>query len=733
MGRTPLPRYALSIAGVPRRALIGALAIAAVLVSCASPPIAGAIVAAVAPLPASDYGVRPACGPPAPGDAGCLALQLVPETGAARAHTHPLGMTREAPIETSASPAEGGFGLRPQDLRSAYFPNEQPEASAATPQTIALVDAYDDPHAEADLAKFDQEFGLPVCTEANGCFRKVNQLGAKTPLPSSSGAEANGWAVEISTDIEAAHSICQKNCRIVLVEAESPAFTALETAEATAGRPVADGGIGATEISDSWGGSEQGVTIAEDDASAFNQPDLVITAAAGDDGYLDWDAEKASERGFADYPASSPHVVAVGGTHLTLSGAGDVWESEAVWNGYGATGGGCSTVFAAPPWQQSVASWAQMGCGTGATAKRAVADVSADGDPYTGMAMYDSTGECEDEEGVKGPWCTIGGTSLASPIVAAMFALAGGAHGVAYPAQTLYENEVAALGSRHDVTTGSNGKCSKAFQPDGLSGCTVTEEAASSNCSAELICLAGVGYDGPSGVGSPDGIDALLPGGGEEGKRQAEEKQKAEEKQREEEAKRKQEKEEEEQRDAGSGGSGSGSGGSGSGGSGSGGGGSGSGSSSGGSGSGTSGDATGTGATSGATAGSTTNAAGDGASSAGATGTSSAASALIPVLSELALTHSAITAIDSARPQATRLAFVFTLTRPARVRVTLAKQVRVRGRTRWQTLPDTITIAAAQGRDGGRLSAHVALAPGRYRLTLTPAHGVARTLVFSIG
>jgi hypothetical protein len=706
-------------APVARRVLTSALAIAAVLVSCGLTAAASAGAEPVAPLPASDYGVRPACGPPIPGDAGCLALQLVPETGAARAHTHPLAMTRAAPIEAS-SPAEGGFGLRPQDLKSAYFPKEQPEAPTAAPQTIALVDAYDDPHAEADLATFDQEFGLPACTEANGCFRKVNQLGAKTPLPSSSGAEANGWTVEISTDIEAAHSVCEKNCQIVLVEAKTPAFTDLEVAEATAGKSVAKGGLGASEISDSWGGSEQGVSTAEDDASAFDQPGLVITAAAGDDGYLDWDAEEASERGYADYPATSPHVVAVGGTHLALNGTSGAWESETVWDGYGATGGGCSTALAAPPWQQSVASWSKVGCGT----RRAAADVSADGDPYTGMAVYDSTGECEDEEGVKGPWCTIGGTSLASPIVAAIFALAGGSHSVEYPAQTLYENEIAGLGSRHDITTGSNGKCTRAFQANGLSGCTATEEAANSSCSTELKCLAGIGYDGPSGVGSPDGIGAFQPGGGEEGKHQTEEKQKAEEKQREEEAKRKREKEEEEKREAGAGEGESGSGESGSGGSGSG---------SSGSESGTSG-AGGTSSTGAASGEATTSGAGGGeTTSAGATGTSDAASELVPVLSGLALTRSAIAVLSHARAQVTRLAFVFTLSAPARVRVTLAREIRVHGRIRWQTLRGAVTIAAAKGRNSWRLSARVALARGRYRLTLTPARGLARALVFSIG
>jgi hypothetical protein len=670
---------------------------------------------AVSPLPASDYAVLPACGPPAPGSAGCLALQLVPETAAALAHTHPLGMTRSAQPK-ALSPAEGDYGLRPQDLKSGYFPNEQPDAPTTEPQTIALVDAYDDPHAEADLATFDKEFGLPACTEADGCFRKVNQTGGKTPLPSSSGAEAKGWAIEISTDVEAAHSVCQ-NCHIVLIEANSALFSDLEEAEATAGKSVAVGGVGATEISDSWGGAERGVIVEEDSNSAFNQPGVVIAAAAGDDGYLDWGAENSEEHEFPDYPASSPHVVAVGGTRLTLSEVGGTWENETVWNGDGATGGGCSTVFTAQPWQQATSGWSTVGC---VENHRAVADVSADGDPYSGIAVYDSIAV----EGRVG-WGTVGGTSLASPIVASMFALVGGAHKVPYPAQTLYENLAVSNASFHDVVSGSNGACGKPFNTaTGISECDLAEEDAS--CSASLICRAGPGYDGPSGVGSPDGIAAFRPGGGQEDKQQAEEKRaeekraeekRAEEKRQAEEETREQEKEAEEKRDAGSGGGDleSGSGGTGSG----------SGSSSGqpGAGGGTAGGASGT-STSGTSAG--------GGSGTSATPTSSAANEPIPVLSELSLTRTAIAALSHARPKALQLAFAFTLSAPARVRVTVAKQVRVRGRTRWQTLPDTIAIAAAKGRDGGRLSGHGALAPGRYRLTLTPARGIARTLTFQV-
>jgi hypothetical protein len=277
----------------------------------------------------------------------------------------------------------------------------------------------------------------------------------------------------------------------------------LETAERSAAT------LGAGEVSNSWAGPEAGETPELESASPFDHPGTVITAAAGDDGYLDWDAPSASERGYVSFPASSPHVVAVGGTRLSL-GAGGAWVGETVWNGDGATGGGCSVVFTAQPWQQSLSDWSGVGCGS----KRAVADVSADADPYTGVAVHDTSPECEyryEEAEVKHVlyWCTIGGTSAASPLIASTFALAGGASGVEYPAKTLYENELKSPGALHDITVGSNGECSEPFTETGLSGCTPAEEAAS--CAAKAICLAGTGYDGPAGVGTPDGIAAFKP------------------------------------------------------------------------------------------------------------------------------------------------------------------------------------------------------------------------------
>lgn len=391
-----------------------------------------------------------------------MALELVPTTAAARARSHPLGIRAAAGSPPDGSPALGAYGLGPEDLHSAY---ELP-TSAPSAQTIALVDAYDDPTAEADLQVYDKEFGLPACTEANHCFQKVNEEGNPSPLP----AVEPGWATEISLDIETAHAICQ-SCKILLVEAESPYTSDLEAAERTAVE------AGATEVSNSYGGSQSY------DSGGYDYPGVVITASTGDWGYDNWADPYFGQ--IANYPASSPDVVAVGGTELDM--AGGSWSGETAWD---EGGSGCSGFAEAPLWQRGVADWSEVGCGS----SRAIADVAADSDPYTGVAIYDSTPFPE--------WETVGGTSLASPLIAATFALAGGAAGVEYPAQTLYAH----LGSSslHDVVAGSNWGC-----PIDES-CTPAKDEA--NCSHALICNAGQGYDGPTGVGTPDGIDAFEPG-----------------------------------------------------------------------------------------------------------------------------------------------------------------------------------------------------------------------------
>lgn len=386
------------------------------------------------------YRAVPSCtAPQLPGVASCASLRLEARTGsgtsAARALATPNGI-----------PA----GLSPQQLHEAYdLPYSTPGVSAG--QTIAIIGAYDDPTAEADLNTYSTQFGLPSCTAANGCFRKVNESGG-TDFPPFE----KDWAGEISVDVQMAHAICT-DCHILLIEATTASFLNLETAVQTAVK------MGATEISNSYVGGEW-VGISN---TAYEHPGIVFTAASGDCGYLNLSCEGTTA--YANFPASAPNVIGVGGTRLTLGSSG--WESVA-WSG---SGSGCSTYFAAPAWQIANPGFAATGCGS----QRSVADLAVDADPYSGVAVYNSS----ESAGSPG-WGVWGGTSVSSPIVAAMYALAGGAHGAAFPVQTLYEHP----SSFTDITMGSNGTCSTS------------------------ICHAAPGYDGPTGLGSPLGLSAFATG-----------------------------------------------------------------------------------------------------------------------------------------------------------------------------------------------------------------------------
>lgn len=402
--------------------------------------------------------------PARPGAASCLGLKLV-HSSLTSAQLQASAKRQAAEASRGARPAvtnpnpEPGY-LTPQALHAAYaLPNE----TAASPlQTVAVVDAFDDPTAEADLAVYDKQFGLPACTSANGCFRKVNESGSASPLPHKQGE----WAGEISIDVQMARAVCE-SCKILLVEASSEEFSDLGAAVDAA----AD--AGASEISNSYGGAEEhGYTSLG--TSYFDHPGIVLTASSGDCGYFN----KAcpGEATGANFPADSADVVAVGGTSLHESSG--VWSST-VWN---EGGSGCSKVFSAAPWQSAAAGFAATGCGSG----RSVADVAAIGDPETGVDVYDSTPEGNGNPTGWGVW---GGTSVAAPIVAAEFGLAGGAHGVEYPAQTLYPylGDASAL---YDVVSGNNG-----------------------TCAGTTACKAAAGYDGPTGVGSPLGLQALSVAG----------------------------------------------------------------------------------------------------------------------------------------------------------------------------------------------------------------------------
>ncbi len=352
-------------------------------------------------------------GPAAPGEARCHSQVVVDENGTPLATTGPRGYV---PVQLL-----GAYGLAAAST------------SAGTGQTIAIVDAYDHPYAENDLNVYRTQFGLPACTTANGCFRKVDQNGG-TSYP-----RANcGWAQEISLDLDMASAICPR-CNILLVEASSNSFANLAAAVNTAAK------LGATVISNSYGGSESSGANAY--APSYDHHGIVITASSGDGGYG------------VEMPASFGTVVAVGGTSLTLTSS-NTRSAETVWSG---AGSGCSAYVAKPSWQ------GDKGC-----SQRTVADVAAVADPNTGVAVYDSY-RCQGASG----WLVFGGTSVAAPVVASVYALAGNASSVT--AANLYSTSA----SLYDVTSGSNGNC------------------------GSYLCTGGVGYDGPTGNGTPNGTGAF--------------------------------------------------------------------------------------------------------------------------------------------------------------------------------------------------------------------------------
>ena len=363
-------------------------------------------------------------GTPSPGYAHSCARPTVAGVAACFAvrRTDIVARRTLSPLLTPA-----GFG--PADLQAAYA---LPSATAGGGQTVAIVDAFDAPSAESDLVTYRAQFGLSPCTTANGCFRKVNQTGAAAPLP----APNAGWAEEIALDLDMVSAICP-NCHIVLVEATTNSFTNLGTA-------VNTGAANAGYVSNSYGGTESRSETSLD-ASFYHHPGVVVTASSGDSGF-----------GTA-YPAASPFVTSVGGTHLTPNGTG--W-TETAWSG---AGSGCSRYEAKPAWQHDT------GC-----SRRTIADVSAVADPNTGVAVFSTEA---------GGWAVFGGTSVSSPIIASVYALAGPpttADPAAYP--------YAHTANLRDVTSGSNGRCHK----------------------AAYLCTAGPGYDGPTGLGTPQGTGAFV-------------------------------------------------------------------------------------------------------------------------------------------------------------------------------------------------------------------------------
>jgi subtilase family serine protease len=350
----------------------------------------------------------------------------VAPAGWARCHSH-------VQVDSVGNPAAtaGPTGYNPADLIAAY----NLPATGGAGQTIGIVDAFDDPNAESDLAVYRSTFGLPPCTTANGCFRKVNQTGG-TKFPKAN----SGWAQEISLDLDMASAICP-SCKILLVEATTNSFANLSAAVDTAAS------LGATVISNSYGGAEFSTEVTAQ--AHFNHPGIAITASSGDSGFG------------VEFPAASQFVTAVGGTSLRRA-ANARGFTETVWSG---AGSGCSAFISKPAWQTDA------GC-----AQRTVADVAAVADPNTGVSVYDTF-----RVPGGGGWLVFGGTSVAAPVIAAVYALTGNAATLNY-AQSVYTNPA----SLFDVTSGSNGACGGTY-----------------------LCTGVAGYDGPTGNGTPNGTGAF--------------------------------------------------------------------------------------------------------------------------------------------------------------------------------------------------------------------------------
>lgn len=376
----------------------------------------------------SKRNVERVCGAPQQGEFTCFALRRTDTKGAKGLQPH-------------ADPS--GYG--PADLQGAY----QLPADGGAGQTVAIVDAYDDPNAEADLAVYRQQYGLPACTADNGCFSKVDQRGGTDyPTPDAD------WAGEISLDLDMV-SAAAPNAHILLVEADSASTDDLGSSVNTAVE------LGAKYVSNSYGsrytstpGSGESADELTYDQEYFDHPGVAVTVSSGDSDY-----------GVA-YPAASQYVTSVGGTSLTEDDSSRGW-TESVWhNSYGGPGSGCSMYEPKPSFQTD------SGCDM-----RAVSDVAAVSDPATGVAVYDSyqtTG-----------WGQYGGTSAASPLIAGVYAAAGTPVADTYPNSYPYTNP----GSLNDVTEGANGSCDPSY-----------------------LCTAGAGYDGPTGLGTPAGLAAFRSG-----------------------------------------------------------------------------------------------------------------------------------------------------------------------------------------------------------------------------
>jgi len=428
---------AMTIPGPARRALTvfsgglvlcGLLAVGAAA-STARPaapsPLAGGAARIARVTAAARHGLQAACAKPRPGDARCDVL-VQPQYAVNRA--------------LAAGRASRPRGWTPAQLERAY----RLPVSRRSRQTVAVSIAGRTPHLGSYLRAYRARFGLPPCGQPSGCLRIVNQHGQAAPAaPSSLGS---GWDVEATLDVSMISVACP-HCKILVVEASSPAVSDLARSEDTAAR------LGASVISNSYGIRESGYS--QTLARAYQHPGRMIVASSGDYGY---DA--------ANFPANLATVTSVGGTALSRARNARGF-TERVWNDpaiFGAGSSGCSAYVARPSWQHS------PDC-QGST----VADTSA---VAAGIPIYNQAW---------GGWLTVAGTSVAAPLTAGIYGLAGNAAVVT--TRDLYQHAA----DFFDITKGNN----------------VLVGSPGQVCANTYLCVAKPGYDAPTGLGTPDGIGAF--------------------------------------------------------------------------------------------------------------------------------------------------------------------------------------------------------------------------------
>lgn len=339
---------------------------------------------------------------------GSYAFKYVP----GKAH-HPIHI-RKMPPALSVAPA----GLTPQQVKVAYGLDQLKAQGEG--QVIAIVDAFDHPKIESDLAVFNNTFKLPACTTQNKCFQKIYASGTKPKTDA-------GWAGEIALDVEWAHAVAP-HAKIILVEANSDSLDDLYKAVQVA---VSHG---ANVVSMSWGGGEDSSQLKRD--TLFKNAGVTFTASSGDSGYG------------VNYPASSPYVIAVGGTKLHIDTHGNRL-SETAWSG---SGGGISSIEAVPAWQQSYP------VPNNPSHKRGVPDVAWNADPNTGFSVYDSI----PDQGLPAGWAIVGGTSAGAPQWAALIAVANSTVRKNFPAIEKLLYHIAGRKyhmTYNEITSGSNGNC----------------------------------------------------------------------------------------------------------------------------------------------------------------------------------------------------------------------------------------------------------------------------------